>query len=94
MSPENLSRRTILAGAATAPVVTLPTAPAAAAPAVDDTLARIERHRICNAKFDEIVDRESELGSVIPADRRKRISISDKYKRPRERRPALEVSSD
>jgi hypothetical protein len=58
MSHENqsLSRRAIVAGAASIPVLSLPAA-ATAAPAADDTLARIEQHRICCVKADEIVHR-------------------------------------
>jgi hypothetical protein len=80
MSYENqsLSRRAIMAGAASVPVLALPAA-VAAMPAADDTLARIERHRICCVKADEIINREDELESVIPDDRRKRRPISNKY---------------
>ncbi len=79
MSHENnLSRRAILAGAASVPALALPAA-ATAILAVDDTLARIELHRTCCAEFEDICGRESELEDVIPEERRKQRLYGDRY---------------
>jgi hypothetical protein len=79
MSHANLSRRAILAGAASLPAlagpVVIATAPASATPTADDTIARIARHRDCAAESEAICHRGSELSEAIPLERRKHYGI-------------------
>jgi hypothetical protein len=51
MSPENLSRRAILAGAASVPALAAPAALASVAVAVDPICAAIAAHRTANLEF-------------------------------------------
>jgi hypothetical protein len=77
MSTDHLSRRALVAGAASVPVLALP-AVAAAIPAADDTFARIVRHRVITIQLEAICDRKGKLSQVIPADRCKRSGIWDR----------------
>ena len=61
MSPTNLSRRAILAGAASVPALASPAAFASATAAVDPIYAAIEAHRTANFEFhddENIVDED------------------------------------
>ena len=82
MSPTNLSRRAILAGAASVPALALPAvvtaAPATDTPTVDDTFARVVRHRAIVIQLDVICDRMGKLEENIPDDCRIHYGIWDR----------------
>ena len=75
MSHANLSRRAILAGAASVPALASPIVVAAMPAAADDTFARIVRHRAIAIQLEAICRRQSELSEAIPDERRKHYSI-------------------
>jgi hypothetical protein len=78
MSPENLSRRAILAGAAAVPALALPIVVAAIPAAADDTFARIVRHRAIAIQLEAICHRMGKLEEEIPNERCKHYGIWDR----------------
>jgi hypothetical protein len=84
MSPENLSRRAILAGAASVPVLASPAAFASASAAVDPIYAAIAAHRIANLEFhgensvnEDHPQYENEMERLSDADNAAAVNLCD-----------------
>ncbi len=72
----NLSRRTLVTGAAS--VAAAPTMSAVPTVAVDDTLARIQEHRTVTSKIGQLLHHQAVLEEAIPYERRESGSIADR----------------
>jgi hypothetical protein len=76
------TRRSVLAGAAALPALAMPalTMPAIAMPAgTDPIFAAIDRHKEAYAEFVRVVHLQENLEDTIPADRRRRYHVEDRY---------------
>ena len=77
MNTTTTTRRAVLAGAATLPALAIP---AIAMSAVADPIfAAIDRHKTAYAEFERVVHLEGQLRDTIPAERRTRYHVSDRY---------------
>ena len=71
------TRRAILAGTAMLPTLALPALAMSAG--ADPIFAAIEHHKTAYAEFERIVHLEGQLWDTIPAERRTRYHVSDRY---------------